>query len=246
MKARTTRLKPTVYIDAVPALAARRAIVRLGHHITPRQKRLGTAILIAVTVALASLLSACGKQVMVPPRVDLAEHPVVGVIAFTIEEQDTLLARMATEQFAQHILDSYRGLEVFELGDMDELLEEAGHRRLNDRAARDIGDEYGVDAIFVGRLQVTDIKPSVTLLGIVNPQLRAKVSVSLSIRMIDAQAGATAWRNSIRQEADVASLTMIHGQVSGGAGDPNDAYRNLVESLVWEVTRDFYPTFERR
>jgi hypothetical protein len=39
---------------------------------------------------------------------------------------------------------------------------------------------------------------------------------------------------------------MIHGQVSGGAGDPNDAYRNLVESLVWEVTRDFYPTFERR
>jgi hypothetical protein len=246
MKAQITGLKPTVYIDAVPALVTRREIVRRGHHISPRQRRIGAAILVVIMVGLASLLSACGKKVMVPPRVDLAEHPTVGVIAFSIEDGDTVLAQMATERFTQHLLDSYRGLEVFELGDTDELLGEAGRRRLDDRAARDIGDEYGVDAIFVGRLQVSDIKPAVSLLGIANPQVRAKVSVSLSVRMIDTQAGATTWRNSIRQEADVASLALIQGHVSGGAGDPNEAYRDLVESLVWEVTRDFYPTFERR
>ena len=51
------------------------------------------------------------------------------------------------------------------------------------------------------------------------------------------------WSASSRSTAVVGEVAFDGGIPSFGARDPADAYGELVDVLVWEVTRDLRPTY---
>jgi hypothetical protein len=202
-----------------------------------------------VTSAIALTMlafGACGggrSRVLVPPQLDLAPYQSVGLVLFTVENAKGSLHELATARFAEEVLGAQR-IEVLELGDESPLLRETGQTRYGAAQARAIGEEHGVPAVFFGHLVVSNVKPAASLADLA--RFRAEVDVSLSVRLMSAESGGTLWSRSSRATAPVGQLTLNGGIPDFGARDPNEAYGELVDVLVRDVTRDMRATWVRR
>ncbi len=201
--------------------------------------------LFPLSVALAVVLTACGGgRVLVPPRVDLAPYYRVGLVTFTIENAKGSLNQLATERFLGEVLAGQSGIEILELGDAAPLLSDVGAQRLDARAARAIGEEHGVPAVFFGHLKVSDVKPRAVLAGF--PHVEARVSVEMSVRLLSAESGGTLWTSSGKASDVVGEVGITGGDVFFSAEHPEEAYGRLVDALVFEVTRDLRPRWVKR
>ena len=194
---------------------------------------------------LAAMLSgvcaaACGPKVLVPPRLDLAPYHRIGLVTFTMENAKGDLNLFATESFADEVFASQRGIELLELGQMEEILAETGRDRFDPRAAMALGDEYEIPAVFVGHLKVSDVRPRASISRF--PSVEAVVSVEMTVRLLSTESGATLWSNSARATESVGGIALTAGDVIFSAEDPNAAYGRLVEVLIEELTQDFRPT----
>lgn len=183
-------------------------------------------------------------QVQVPPRVDLAAWPMIGIVEFHgVAEPE--LASLATSQFVQMLLAAQPGTRILELGSERRVLAEVGHSELDFSAARAIGEHFGVDAIFTGALVLGAPKPSV-LLGqsFESIDARAGVGGRLDVRLLEARSGASVWSGSATASAPVARLGVAEGiGTSFGVSDPRDAYTVVVRLLAQEQRYDFHPTW---
>jgi hypothetical protein len=165
----------------------------------------------------------------------------VGLVGFTIENAKGSLDELATDRFAQAILDGQERVEVLELGDPERVLEETGESELGARAARAIGNEHGLPAVFMGHLKVSDVKPRGVLAGLRLPRVEASVNVEVTVRLLSTESGATIWRKTGRATETVGEIGLLDGEPYFAAENPDDAYGRLVEILIYEVTHDLRP-----
>ena len=198
-----------------------------------------------VTTLLLTALVACGggTTVMVPPRLDLVPYERVALVTFTVDNAKGTLHEFATQRFVEEMLTA-QTVEVLELGDMIWLLDETGRTRYGPAEARFIGEDHGVPLVFVGHLVVSNVKPSASISGI--PRVGADVDLSISVRLLSTESGATVWSRSAEGTAMVGEIAFDGGIPSFGGRDPKDAYGDLVDPLIYEITRDMRPTYERR
>ncbi len=101
--------------------------------------------------------------------------------------------------------------------------------------------KYGVEAVFFGALQISDIKPRINIASIItSATASADVEALLSAKLIAAKDGTTLWADSARDRQSVGQISIFRG---GGiffdARDPEEAYGDLVRSLAHKATRDF-------
>jgi len=199
------------------------------------------AFLLAL-VPLLALISCGGSRyqtVTVPPRVDLASFERVGLVLFTAENADAALGEHATQRFAQHLLNAQWGYELLELG---------AHPAGEDGPARSalaqaLGEEHGLGAVFLGELEVSDVRPRASLAG--GARIGAEVSIQLTVRMLSGGSGGTLWTQSSRIRDTLAEVSLVGGGIAMGADDPEEVYGALVNRLLGNVTRDFRPTTRR-
>ncbi len=259
----TNRLKPTVYIDAVPSL--RHLVARYGapahprpiphshrqgrprrrrwasawERLVPGPKHVWRAALIVVLPIV--LIGCASKRVLIPPRLDLTEYGRVGLVKFTIENAKGDLNGFATERFLQDVFAGQQGIEVLELGEAEALLAEVGEPTLGPRAMQRIGDAYRVPAVFVGHLKVSDVKPRGMLSGISLPRVEATVTVDLTVRLVSTESGGTLWSNRAKATDVVGQVGLAGGDIYFSAEDPAEAYGRLVDGLIYTVTEDLRP-----
>lgn len=190
------------------------------------------AVLFALTVATGC----AGKRVLVPPRVDLAPRAPLGLVTFTVENAQGSLHEFATQRFAQHVLDAQPGIELLELGELPQ--------RVDAEVARRLGEEHGIRAVFVGHIVVSDVRPRVSIgRGV---RATAEATVTMTVRMLSCETGGTAWTQSARTREAIAALRILDGGVVFAAEDPDEAYGDLVNGLVYRLTHDFRSTWRRQ
>ena len=193
-----------------------------------------------------ALVAACGgNKVLVPPRLDLTEMYRVGLVGFTIENAKGSLHELATDRFAQAVLDGQPGVEVLELGEAAQVLDEIDERALGARAARRIGEAWGVPAVFVGHLKVSDVKPRGVVAGLRLPRVEASVNVEVTVRLFSTESGGTMWSKTGRATETVGEIGLHDGVPYFSAENPNDAYGRLVEILIYDLTHDLRPHWVR-
>lgn len=193
--------------------------------------RVITAVLFAVPV----VAGCAGKRVLVPPRMDLAPRAPIGLVTFTVENAQGSLHELATQRFAQHALDAQPGIELLELGELPE--------RVDAAAARRLGEQHGIRAVFVGHIVVSDVRPHVSIgRGL---RATAEATVTMTVRMLSSESGGTVWTQSAATREEIAALRILDRGVVFSADDPNDAYGDLVNRLVYRLTQDFRPTWQR-
>lgn len=204
-------------------------------------KQRGVWLALALAVALGAV--SC-KRVMVPPAVDLLQHEVLGMVELAVNEQGKL-APYATRKFIQAITEEQRGVRIVELGRRDEVLAEVGMATLGPDAIKAIGEKYGVSSVFIGEIEVSDVKPRIEI-GFVFPYVSASADVeaAMSCRLVETGLGATVWSGSARDKRQVGNVTVFRDFFSFDAQDPEAAYGALVQSLVRNTTRDFRATWK--
>jgi len=189
----------------------------------------------------------CGHYVLVPPEIDLIPYEKVGLISFTMEEAEGQLGPLATQLFVQEILFSQRGVQIIEIGNLDEVLSEIGETKLGQGGAVSIGEHFGVSTYFYGSIQVSDVKPKVDVIGLVQGgQVQAVFDMTVTARMISTETGATLWTDSIFKRGNVAYMSMTRGGVPYfDIRDKDDEMNRMLEEIIQELTRDFRPSKRR-
>ena len=191
----------------------------------------------ACILTASLLLAACSLR---PPIVNLEPLGTVGLAGFKTTAKGTIAA-YATQVFVEVLTKSQPGVRVKELGPEETILAEVGADRPTPEAMAALGKKYGVEAVFFGTLQVSDIKPRINIASIISSATAAAdVEADLSAKLVAAKDGTTLWADSARDRQTVGQVSIFKG---GGiffdARDPEEAYGDLVRSLAYKTTRDF-------
>jgi len=191
--------------------------------------------------------TACASQrVLVPPRLNLAPYGQIGLVTFTAENARGSLHEFATRRFSEYVLAAQTGIEVLELGPADSVLRRTRASELGPAAAQALGGERGVPVVFFGHLKVSNVKPSGGLVGLTLPHVEATVSAELSVELLSTKSGGTLWRSSATASEKVGGLSLVGGEPIFSAKDPNNAYGQLVNRLVYAVTYDLRSTWVKQ
>ncbi|MEX2156768.1 MAG: hypothetical protein WD773_08010 [Gemmatimonadales bacterium] len=169
------------------------------------------------------------QRVLLPPTLNLVPHRNIGLFQFSVENAKGTLHELATRRFEEYVLAAQTGIEMREYGKAD--------------SARVFTDSTGVPVAFFGHLKISNVKPSGGLTSGLTPNLKATVTVELSVWLVNTRTGGTMWRRSSQSTAEVGGLSFLGGTPSFSARDPNDAYGQLVNRLVYNVTYDVRSTW---
>ena len=205
---------------------------------------------ITVLALLALFLGACAQPtvlVTVPPRVDLARYPTLGIVDFTAAPERELGVR-AARQLVEQVQAGQPGTRFIELGDRDTLLASVGSRQLDPRTLKKIGEKHGVAAVFIGELAYTEPRVDVKVSDLTKLQggVRADMKGEISARLVETATGASVWSRSTDARREIGGVRVSADQgVSGGmrGSNPREA---MLPALVYQLTHDFRPTTVRQ
>lgn len=204
-----------------------------------------TARSLLLSLVTVLLLAGCASktrlvQVPVPPRVDLRAYPTVGLVSFTCNAKGEL-DRLGTERFLRAVQAAQPGTRVIELGSEAQVLASIGCQGWDANTLRAVREAHGVDVVLVGRLDVERVKPEFELSTVLKRlSVRSDVNTSLNVKLLETASGATMWTDAGELTATVSHANFNNrGEGHFGATDPDAAYGEMVDGLVWQVTEDF-------
>jgi hypothetical protein len=191
-------------------------------------------------------LSACAAHyAQVPARLDLVPYGRVAVVTFSTEQANKDMSALATQRFAEALLSSQSGVELLELSSADSALQALALAGDASALAQALGREKHVPAVFLGQLKVSGVKPrGLISAGALN--VRASVSAELTVRLLSTSTGGTVWRSSSAANGTVGRLALAGQLPSVAVRDPNEAYGEVVGTLIRDVTRDLRPTWVKQ
>jgi hypothetical protein len=205
----------------------------------------------AIGVILMAAASGCGHTttVMVPPRIDLRQHEVVGIIDFACiaESDEDELARLVTGRFIDAARRDQGLVRVMRLGTEAEALASVGQSRLDAAAFKMLAEKHGLATVITGELTMSSAQPSINLLqSLTSLGVRADVQATLAVQMVEAATGASLWSESAGATRELGGMSLTgNKQVVLNVRDPEKVYGSLINDLVWAVTPDFRPTWQR-
>jgi hypothetical protein len=200
----------------------------------------------AVAVCGALVLSACASRyAQVPPRLDLRQHGRVALITFTATDENRGMSALATQRFAEALLAGQPGIELLELPASDSVLRALPPGTDPIVLAQAIGQAKDIPAVFVGELKVSGVKPRARL-DVHDLNVGATVSAELGVRLLSTRHGGTLWRSSSAASGTVARMALAGGLPSVSVRDTEEAYGDIVSSLVDHVTADLRPTWVKQ
>lgn len=181
-----------------------------------------------------------GKKVMVPPRIDLSDYEMIGIIEFTCNQKGKL-GDLATRRFMEAAREDQSIVRIVQLGTEKEVLSKIGERKLEQSSYKEIGETYGVATIFIGRINISDVRPDIKISpGLFVMDFSAEVDATLDVQMVEAETGATLWNRSSETTERIGGVSILGlKDFAFDAKDPDKAYGKLVNRLVWDVTYDF-------
>jgi hypothetical protein len=184
---------------------------------------------------------------MFPPEIDLGKYGGVGLINFSSDAEGEL-GEFMTQKFLKEISLSQKDAKIIELGSMDTVLEAVRQDKFGPDATRAIGEKYNVDAIIVGNLMVSDVRPKINISSIITSMsVKAEVEASMVVKLLETDRGATVWTGTAQETRNVAHVSVFSPDtILFDAKDPEQAYGELADSLIEEVTRDLRVSYRRK
>jgi hypothetical protein len=200
----------------------------------------------ALALCGSLLLPACAsKYSQVPARLDLVPYGRVALVTFVADQPNDGISSLATQRFAEALLSSQSGVELLELSTADSALRTLPVNADAGAIAQALGKQKGVPAVFVGALKVSNVKPKghISTSGF---NVRAGVSAELTVRLLSTSTGGTVWRSSALANGNVGRIDISDRLPSIAVRDKEEAYGELVQQLIAEVTRDLRPTWIKK
>jgi hypothetical protein len=189
---------------------------------------------------LTLAIQGCTQRVLAPPRIDLKQHEVVGVIEFDCSGQGEL-GPFLTQRFVDAVRRDQGLVRIVQLGTPTDVLGDIGQSRLDRNAFKAIGQKHQIKTVFTGNIVVSEVKPSVSIgHSLTHLGVSADVDATLNAQMIETDTGASLWSRSARAVQRIGGIEIFGDKsFTFDADDPENAYGRLADSLVEAVTHDF-------
>ena len=208
------------------------------------RRSVGTQCVLALCSVLA--LSGCAAQyAQVPARLNLAPYGRIAVITFSDEQSNAAMSTLATQRFAEALLASQTGVELLELGNADPALRALATASNAAPLAQRLGREKDIPAVFVGSLKVSGAKTRGRL-DASGVTVRSAVTAELTVRLLSTSTGGTVWRSSATTNETLGRVAVSGRVPSVSMRDQDEAYGEVVRTLVANVTRDLRPTWVKQ
>jgi hypothetical protein len=202
---------------------------------------------LAFLIALAAVVAGCAAHyTIVPPAVDLTALGTIGLVTLKADNTKGDLDAAATQYFLQEVTAAQR-VPVVELGPAATVLADIGKAAFDREAVLAIGQKHGVDALFVGEVEVTKVKPHIDLAAPLTKTLfaRAAFDMAVKVRLVSTKNGATLWTDSVVRQGTVGSVSMDGGIPVFAIRDKDKAFDDLLRQIMFRLTWDFRPTRQR-
>ena len=184
--------------------------------------------------------------VQIPPKIDLQPYETIGIVEFTSNSQENL-NQIATQKFMGCIQNAQPQVRFLELGPEDQLVRKLGRNALDIEAIKAIEKQYGVSSIFTGRVEISNVKPKVSIAtDLSSLRASAVVNISMVSKHWETVSGATLWSNSRQGHWKVAGIRSNAQDISFSMNTPEDQYGRYLEQLAFAVTDNFRPHYEKR
>lgn len=184
--------------------------------------------------------------VQVPPKIDLQPYETIGIVEFTSNSQENL-NQVATQKFMGCIQNAQPRVRFLELGPEDQLVRKLGRDSLDIEAIKAIEKQYGVSSIFTGRVEISNVKPQVSMAtDLSSLRASAVVNISMVSKHWETVSGATIWSNSRQGNWKVAGIRSNAKDISFSMNAPEDQYGRYLEELAYAVTDHFRPHYVKR
>jgi hypothetical protein len=195
----------------------------------------------------AMIILACGPKIVVPPRIDLKQHEVIGIVDFTFSSKGQL-GVLATRKFTEEFRRDQGIIRIVALGPQSEVLQKIGRDHFDQAAYKDLGKEHEIKTVITGELIVSGVRPNVGLTpGFGYISISAEVDATLIVQLVETATGASLWSSSASETKSIGNISFFESRdVAFNAEDPEKAYGKLINSLVQQVTKDFRVTHERK
>ena len=208
------------------------------------RRSVGTQCVLALCSVLA--LSGCAAHyAQVPARLNLAPYGRIAVITFSDEQSNAAMSTLATQRFAEALLASQTGVELLELGNADPALRALATASNAAPLAQKLGREKDIPAVFVGSLKVSGAKTRGRL-DASGVTVRSAVTAELTVRLLSTSTGGTVWRSSATTNETLGRVAVSGRVPSVSMRDQDEAYGEVVRTLVANVTRDLRPTWVKQ
>jgi TolB-like protein len=211
-----------------------------------------TASIFALALIVFAGALGCAKStpkttVRIPPRIDLTQLEVIGVVEFD-SSSERELASLATQSFTDEARRDQGLVRIAGLGSKVEALESVDQEAWNADTFKALGNEHGVATILTGKLTISEARPSISIApSLESGSVSALIKATLAVQLIEVSSGASIWSSSASASHNVGNISVYGGKdVVVNAKDPKGAYGPLVDSLVEQVTRDFKATWVRQ
>jgi hypothetical protein len=200
----------------------------------------------AFALIVAAVAAGCVRYTIVPPAIDLTTLGTVGLVTLKATNVKGDLDTAATQFFLQEVIAAQR-VPVVELGPQDVVLADIGKTVFDRDAALAIGEKQGVEAFFVGEIEVTKVKPEVDLLAPLSRTLFARVAfdIAVKVRLVSTANGATLWTDSAVRQGTIGAIGMDDGIPVFSVRDKSAAMNDVLREIMFRVTWDFRPTRQR-
>ncbi len=197
-------------------------------------------------LAVAAVVAGCVHYTIVPPAIDLTALGSVGLVTFKAVDAKGDLDAAATQAFLEEVTAAQR-VPVVELGPAATVLADLGKADFDRDAVLALGQKQGVEAVFIGEIKVTKVKPQIDLAAPLSKTLfaRAAMDMSVKVRLVSTANGATLWTNSALRQGTVGSVGMDDGVPVFAVRDKNAAMNDLLRRIMFQLTWDFRPTRQR-
>jgi hypothetical protein len=191
----------------------------------------------------------CAKKIIVeiPPRINLQSYQTIGIVEFSSNSTEQL-NQFATQKMMNYIQGAQNQVRFLEIGSQEQLLKKLGHENLDLEAIKAIGQKYHVSSVFTGSYDISEMKPKVSLSeDFSSITASANVHITMASKHWDTQTGATIWTHSRYGEWPVGKVSMNKkNPLSISMSDPEGKYGHFLSKLVYRVTDDFRPHYEKR
>jgi hypothetical protein len=211
---------------------------------------MGQRFWICAGIMALLLLSACGPKIPIPPKIDLTKYHKVGVIGFSCNAEGNM-DEYATRRLLITLRSYQKEARVVDLGSAQEVLQSGFFDQISPQAIREVGENSDVDAVFICKLQITEIKPLLKIYrGGARPvsgktqvegkRASAQVKAWMTVSLWETGTGGTIWRTSTRREEMVDQVTVVSDQeVVFDANDQHEAFWDLIGPMIKKVCDDF-------
>ena len=191
-------------------------------------------------ILLTMVIQGCTTRVLAPPRINLKEHEVIGIIEFDCSGKGELGPYM-TQRFINAVRRDQDLVRIISLGTKAQILADTGQSQLDQNAFKAIGQKHKIKTVFTGDVVVSDVKPNVSIgKKLTYFGVSADVDATLNVQMCETETGASIWSRSARDVQRIGGVEVFDDKsFTFDADDPDNAYWRLAYSLIEAVTHDF-------